>query len=306
MDKSNSLIWKESLTSTYHEIIEQIVQFAPQIIGAIALLIIGWIVAHIVRVITKKLVNGFDSIFKRSANADSAKQKKMKRSYAKIISKIMFWTVMMFFIAATANLLGWKMFSNWMTTVIEYLPNLISGLLIILAGFLLGNGARSFTVGAAHSAGMEQGELLARVVQMVIFFTTLIIGVEQIGINVDFLTHVLVVIIGVLLAGGALAFGLGGRTLVANIIGAQYVRKHCRIGEQMQIGDVEGSVVEVTQTSIILDTDYGRTIIPAKQFQENISSFKSEGESTEDIKLASIKKSAKKPTKKAVKKGSKK
>ena len=104
------------------------------------------------------------------------------------------------------------------------------------------------------------------------------IGIEQIGINVDFLTNVLIVIIGVLLAGGALAFSLGARTLVANVIGGQYLRKHCRIGEMMQIGDVEGSVVDVTQTSIILDTETGRTIVPAKYFQEHISHFRSEME----------------------------
>jgi small-conductance mechanosensitive channel len=118
--------------------------------------------------------------------------------------------------------------------------------------------------------------MLGRVVQVVILFTTLVIGIEQIGINVGFLTNVLLVIIGVLLAGGALAFGLGAKTLIANIIGAQYLRKHCRIGEWMRLGDVEGIIVEVTQTSIVLDTELGRTVIPAQHFQEQISSFRSE------------------------------
>jgi len=47
--------------------------------------------------------------------------------------------------------------------VISYLPNLITGLLIILAGFILGTVTKSGVVTAAHSEGLEQGELLTRI-----------------------------------------------------------------------------------------------------------------------------------------------
>ena len=120
--------------------------------------------------------------------------------------------------------------------------------------------------------------------KIIVFITTLIIGIKQIGINVDFITNVLVVTLGAFLGGAALAFGMGARTLVANIIGGQHVRERCRVGEQMQLGGYEGKVVEVTQTSIILDTKLGRTVIPAKHFQEQVSSFiSSTAESNENI-----------------------
>jgi len=273
MNKNEVFSWQESLAVTYQELTTQIISYAPQLIGALALLLLGWVVALVMRFVTRKLVRGFDSIFKRVAKADGVRQDVIKRSYARIISRIVFWAIMTFFIAAAANMLGWNMFSNWMNSVVTYLPNLIAGLLIILAGFLLSNIARAAIVNTAHSAGIRQGEMLARTAQVIIFFTTLVVGIEQIGIDVSFLTNVLIVVVGVLLAGGALAFGLGAKTLVANIIGAQYVRKHCRIGEQMSIGGIEGNVVEVTQTTIILDTGSSRTIIPAKHFQEQVSSF---------------------------------
>jgi small-conductance mechanosensitive channel len=279
--------WRESITHTYEEITTQIISFAPQLIGAIALLIAGWIIAKTLGVASKKLVGSFDSLFQRVAQTDGARQEKIKRSYAVIVSKVVFWTVMIFFISAAANTLGWQMFSSWMNSIVIYLPNLITGLLIILGGFLLGNGVKSVVINAAHSAGIEQGQFLARVVQIVILFTTLVIGIEQIGINVIFLTNVLVVTVGVFLSGAALAFGLGARTLVANIIGGQYVRKHCRVGEQMRLGAVEGNLVEVTQTSIILDTESGRTVIPAKYFQEQVSSFISNRKDSSEKSAAS-------------------
>ncbi len=272
MDKT-TLSWQESIRHTFEEFTTQIIAHAPQLIGAIALLIVGCIAAKILSVVSKKLVGSIDSLFARVGQTDGARQEKIKRSYAVIVSRVVFWTVMIFFISATANMLGWQMFSSWMNSVVNYLPNLITGLLIILGGFLLGNAARSVVISTAHTAGIEQGEILAGVVKIIVFIATLMIGISQIGINVDFLTNVLVVTVGVFLAGAALAFGLGARTLVANIIGGQYVRKHCRVGEQLRLGEVEGSIVEVTQTSIILDTESGRAVIPAKHFQEQVSRF---------------------------------
>ncbi len=84
---------------------------------------------------------------------------------------------------------------------------------------MLSNIVKAGVISAAGSAGMAQGDVLGRVAQMVVIFTTLVIGIEQIGINVDFLTNVLIVIIGVLLAGAALAFGLGARSLLRILSG---------------------------------------------------------------------------------------
>jgi len=275
MPSSDGISWQNSLVDTYQEFTTQIIAFTPLLAGAVAVLVVGWFVAHILRIAIRKLIRGLDLVLQGAAPDEGVRQLKVRRSYAVIAGNAVFWIVFIFFIAAAANMLGWKMLSRWMDSVVLYLPSLISGLLIILAGFLLSNLVKAGVISAAGSAGMTQGDVLGRVSQMVVIFTTLVIGIEQIGINVDFLTNVLIVIIGVLLAGAALAFGLGARSLVANIIGAQQLRKHCRIGEQMFNGEIEGSIIEVTQTCIVLDTEYGRTIIPAKLFQEQVSSFKS-------------------------------
>lgn len=274
MESNSAADWEESMALTYDEFSTQAIAYAPQLAAAILVLIVGWIVAHALRVVTRKLVRSLDSIFKNSAVTDHASQRKMHRSYAVIISKLVFWMVILFFIAVATNMLGWSLVSNWMAGIGIYIPNLITGLLIILGGFLLANITEKVVVSAALSGGLDHADRLGRLVQLVIIFAALVIGVEQMGIDVSFLTDILIVIVGVLLAGAALAFGFGAKNMVANIIGAQNLRKHCRIGEIMQIGDVEGCIIEVSQTAIVLETDYGRTVVPAKKFQEQVSSFK--------------------------------
>ncbi|MEX1310769.1 MAG: hypothetical protein AB1Z65_10150, partial [Candidatus Sulfomarinibacteraceae bacterium] len=77
-----------------------------------------------------------------------------------------------------------------------------------------------------------------------------------------------VVTLGSVLAAAALAFGLGARSSVANLIAAKYVAQFCEIGQKIQLEDVEGTVVGLTRTAVILETEKGRIIMPAELFQE--------------------------------------
>ncbi|MFM1896538.1 MAG: hypothetical protein RLZZ385_1612 [Pseudomonadota bacterium] len=269
----NLFNWQAAINETFNQFSQQVINFAPQILASLLLLLFGWLVAKALSVSTNKLVQGFDSLFKRVTKVDSVQEERLKNSYALIISKVVFWVVMLFFVAVAANILGWEMFSGWMDSIVNYLPGLLTGLVIIMAGFLVSNLSHAAIITATLRAGMTQNNAMARAVQVVILFSAIIIGVEQIGLNVDFLSNIIVVIAGTLLLGASLAFAFGARTLVANIIGAQYTRKHCRAGEIMKIGDVQGEILEVTQSSIILDTGTGRAVIPAKLFQEQISVY---------------------------------
>lgn len=278
MDDSDGFSLKESLIQTYQQFVREVVDHAPELLGALGLLLIGWLLAHLARILTRRLFGGVDSVLHRFLRVDGSKQASARHSYAIITSRVLFWVVLLFFVAAAANVLGWGLFSGWMASLVAYLPRLVTGLLIVLAGLLLGGAARTLVAKTANSAGVEQSELLGRIGQIVVVLTMTVIGVEQAGINVHFLTNALVVAAGVFLAGGALAFGLGARSLVANVIGAQYSRKHYKIGEQVKIGDTEGALVEVTQTAIVLDTGEGRAVVPARLFHESVSNIGPESE----------------------------
>lgn len=262
--------WGTAFDETYNELSQQFVQYFPQLVGTATLLLVGWIVAKTLAVSAQKLVEGLDALFVRFAHAENAHSARMQHSYAVIISKLVFWVVMVFFFAVGANILGWDLFSGWLDSIVSYLPGLVTGLLIILGGFLLSNLARAGIITAAQRAGLEQSALMARAAQIVIIFSAVIIGVEQIGLNIGFLSTLSVVVVAILLAGAALAFSLGARDLVANVIGAQYTRRHCRVGDHLRIGAVEGEIVEVAQASIVVASGDSRVVIPAKLFHEQV------------------------------------
>ncbi|GAB5562006.1 MAG: hypothetical protein SynsKO_36530 [Synoicihabitans sp.] len=279
-DESGSFDFTSSIAETYDAFALRLVGALPDIIGAVLLLLAGWGVAVGVRALVRRLIAGLDSFLPTALRSQTVGSSGLRLSYASLLSKVAFWSVLVFFIAAAAHMLGWTLFSDWSRSLVGFLPQLVTGLLIIFAGLLMGGGAKTLAVRAAVSAKLQQPELIGRLTQMAVVFTMAVIGIEQLGINVHFLTTILYVVVGVILAGGALAFGLGARPMIANIIGAQYVRKYARIGQEMKMGGVEGTVIEITQTAIILETATGQAVVPASQFHEHVCHFPASEEQT--------------------------
>ena len=96
-------------------------------------------------------------------------------------------------------------------------------------------------------------------------------GVDQIGVDITIVVTILSVAIGAALGGLAIAFSLGARDLVSNLIGARYLNADYRIGERIRIGEHEGTVLEISSVSVILETEEGRVMVPARQFSERSS-----------------------------------
>ncbi len=267
--------WQNALQETYHNFTHQAIDQLPQLLGALALFLIGWATAWLLRHLTRKLIRGLDRLLQRTAQKRGLESVQV-RSYARWVESIVFWSVLLFFSAASASLLDWKIFAGVSAALIVHLPKVLSGLLIILAGFALSGVARSAVARAAESTQIEQAGLLARAAQVSVILTSLVVGVEQLGINVAFLTTTLIVVSGVLAGGGALAFALGARCFVANVIGVQSVRKHFQRGQLIKIGDTQGHLLEVSPTMVVLDTQEGRAIVPAKLFHEQVGYILSE------------------------------
>jgi small-conductance mechanosensitive channel len=76
------------------------------------------------------------------------------------------------------------------------------------------------------------------------------------------------VVTSAIVGGVALAVSLGARTYVANLIGAHYLRQAFSAGQRVRIGAVEGTILELTAVSVVLETEEGCVTIPGKVYNE--------------------------------------
>lgn len=277
MPSTTATDWQAAITTIYHQVMDYLLAFVPQLLGALLLILLGWLVAWLISKLTLsfvQLINRLLTLLPPTLLRD--KRLQIQASHARIVSRVMFWMVMLFFLAAAASFLGLVFFANWLSAFLSYLPSLLSGFLIILGGYLLGNLVSTMARAGAESAGLPNPLWIGTAVRFAIIFTALLIGVEQLGINIQFITNLVIVLTAMFCFGLALAFGRGSQDFIANVIGARQAHKHCRLREFMRIGDIEGILVEITDTMLVLETRDGRTLLPAKHYLHQSSSVRNQ------------------------------
>jgi small-conductance mechanosensitive channel len=182
-----------------------------------------------------------------------------------------FWIILLFFFAEAAERLQLPVLTSLANNLVAYLPRLLLGLFIVLAGFLAGNMAFTAVSSAAARAGVRDGNVFGRAVQILLFFMAFVVGAEQIGIQSTLLTVIIAIIFATAFGGAALAFGLGSGLAASNIISAHYLMKNYRPGQIVRIGSVQGRILEITRTEVILETSEGQVLVPARRFSEEAS-----------------------------------
>ena len=235
----------------------------PGLIGALILLALGWLAARLLRTIAIRLVR----LGRRAASRVARRGDPLNERAERIVGSLVFWLVLLLFLTAATHVLGLTVFTNWLDRVMSYLPTFLAGVLIIVAGVMAGALARDLLI-AAGPGGPSQRSLLARLAQGAIVLTAVVTGADQIGIDVTFLMIIAAVVAAALLGGVALAVSLGARIFVGNLFGARNLRQLYAVGQTIQVGDYEGRVLEITATTVVLETAAGRVNLPARLFDE--------------------------------------
>ena len=244
--------------------LEKLLAHLPQVLGALALLLGGWLLARVLRVVARRGVALLDALIARSTGAA---RWRVGRSSA-LVGTFVFWVVLLFFVAAATQTLGLQTFTDWLARLLEHLPTLAAGLLIIVAGVVLSGFVAELVLAAASALAAPQRAALARLAQGATLLVAVLVGADQIGLKVTWIAIFAAVLVASLLGGVAIAVSLGARGFVANLIGAHYLRQALRVGQRVRVGGHEGRIVDVTATSLVLETGDGRVLLPGRIYHD--------------------------------------
>ena len=250
----------------FSDLIESVINLVPDLLLSLVVLIIGLILAWVMQ----KLIRRFILYLHRNIN-EKLRNRFLAvdlQSSAKFISRTFFWIIIILTIAIVTQILGLSMLTGWFSGLINYLPNILAAIVIVFIGIIAGKLAGDLTSSAVSQTGVSYGKQLGKLVRVIIIFVSIILAIEQIGIDILFLTNTIIIILAALLFGASLAFGLGARTSVSNILGSYYLQKTYKVGNTIRIGEIEGVIVKITPTAAFLETKTGQVMIPAKEFNE--------------------------------------
>lgn len=244
------------------------VTYLPSIVGAVLLLMLGWVLARVLQVVAQRTLVLVEAALTRALGEGRAARLRLARS-SNVLGTIVFWAVMLFFVTAATQVLGLETFTQWLARLLDYLPTLVAGALIVVAGYLLSRFVADLILTTAGRIAPAQRTVLARVAQLTILVGAILVGADQIGIKVTFLAIFAAAALAAIAGGVVVATSLGARAHVANLIGAHQLRQSFTVGQTIRVAGHEGRILEITAHSAVLETDDGRLTIPGRVFSED-------------------------------------
>jgi len=266
---------KEDVGGFIEKLIENGLILLPKIILAVLVFVAGYIIARIVEKLIRKLIVYLNQTL--NARLQSRLLNVDLKASAKFISKIIFWFILLLALLICLQILDLKFLSYWFDRLIAYVPNVIVAVVIIFFGIIAGRLLGDLIKSAVSKTGIANGAYMGRAVRYLILFVAVVVALDQLGVNIGFLTNLFLILLTSLLFGASLAFGLGAKNSIKNIFGSYYVRKTFEIGMRIRCGKLEGIIVKISEYAILIETIDGVVVIPAKNFSnENVTVIKEE------------------------------
>jgi len=254
---------KDQLIETYHNMVGDVVGAAPKVISGIILVLLAWMVAKVFEKVLRAVLvrTRFDSLLGKVGVDTALSQLGLRKSLSEVIPRVVYFLLLFLFARSLADTLGLTAVSGAIGTFLAFVPNIVAAILILLVGSALGRFAGSTVARSAEASGLEFGPAVGRALSSAVLFVAVIMAIAQLRID----TEIVRLVTACSLAGGALAFGLsfglGSRTMVANILAGFYVKRLFAAGSEVEVAGHRGVVAAVSTTSTVLEADDERIVL---------------------------------------------
>jgi len=255
---------QEALTTTFNGFAGAL----PNIIGALIILLIGWLIARIVsRVIRKALeLIKVDVLADKLKEVDLVSKSGINIVPSRIISKIAYWMIFLVFVIAASSKLGIEEISTLINQLVAYIPKLLVAAVILAIGLWFANFIKDILKTALDSMGVSGSNLIANIVFYFLFINIALSALGQAGIDMSFLNNNLTMILGGAVLAFAIGYGFASRDVMANLLGGLYSRNKFQKGDVISVNGTKGQIVDIDATSLTLQSESNtRVVVPFGQ-----------------------------------------
>ena len=217
--------------------------YIPQLIGAIVILIIGYLVAKALQAVVGRVLQavGFDGWMEKGGIKQFFDRAQTNQTPHSVLGQLVFWFVFIIAITMAADALGIPQVSAILGQLIGYIPNIIAAILILILAALLANFLAGIVRGATGS------EVLSSIARYAIIVYAVFAALTQLGIAVQLTANTFLILLGGVALAAAIAFGIGGREVARDILEKAYNRSDEVAGGSSggrQYGSADGGAYE--------------------------------------------------------------
>lgn len=209
-------VFVASLTSFW----TQLASFIPQLLAALLLLFIGWILANLARTGVIKLLDllRFDNLADKTGIEAFLKQGHIDISLSRVLANLVYWVIIFIVIVTVANSLGLHLVAELFNKIVLYIPNVIVAILVLVFGILIARIINRLVFAYLNNIGVQGALTISTLSEYAVIIFVVFVALEQLEIGTTLLTAAFQIGFGAIGLALALAFGLGGREWAAGVI----------------------------------------------------------------------------------------
>jgi small-conductance mechanosensitive channel len=196
--------------------------FIPNVIGFLVILVVGYLVARIVKTVVSKLLDkaGLDQHLHSGQTGEYVEKVSPGASPSRLIASVVFWFIFLFALSAAIGALQIPAVTAFMNQVLAYLPNVVVAVLIFVVAGVVAAAVAGLV--AKTMGDTPTGKVVASVVPALVMGIAIFMILNQLKIAPEIVQITYTALIGALALGLALAFGLGGREVAAEMLRNAY------------------------------------------------------------------------------------
>lgn len=218
MAEYNSFLsgWTGAVTTSLADLWIQFISFIPNVIAALVVFFVGWSIAIALgRLVEKVLVmlrinSAFESL---TGLKRAVEQAGLKLDVAHLVGEIFKWFLIIVTLLASTDILGLSEVSQFLTSVLFYIPNVVVAAVILVVAVILANFVYRTVLASVEAAGFSSGGAIAALSKWAILIFALLAALLQLNVATQLLQTFLTAFFAMVAIAGGLAFGLGGKDL---------------------------------------------------------------------------------------------
>lgn len=214
MNSLNSLGYQ--ITSAFTTAMGRIISYIPQLVAGIIILIIGIIIATILKALVQRGLDAID--LDHWFSLAGIEQKQHKHLWAGTFAQLVYWTVFLAFLVPAVESWGVPRITNVLNQLLDYIPNVFAAVVIGFIGLVISNLVGNIVRNAASGFAKGTASLLGNIARYALMVFTAFIVLNQLNIASNLIQILFTGVIITIALGLGLAIGLGGQEPVKNYL----------------------------------------------------------------------------------------
>lgn len=216
--------WQQAVVLATINVLDKILAFLPNLIGALIIFLIGSIIANWAKALVIRLLHGINlsTLVKDTSVEKFLKKAEISAKIELLVGQSVKWLILLIAFIAAVNVLGLTEVSRVLNNILNYIPRVISAMLVLALGVLVAGFIESLIKGGLGSIDIKVARLLGKIGSYAVVIFAALAALAELRIAQELINIFFTGLVAMLALGFGLALGLGSKDLIAQILSDWY------------------------------------------------------------------------------------